>query len=370
MTQSTVKPDVPAAVETSPGPSVTIELPNRASLPARIAHPIARRTLRTGLDVLTFAGEKGPIKDPRIFKVSNYFDPAAAVVVAVPGTRRRKVRFDNFRTEWVWHRETPDPALMQDSAILYMHGGGFVACGLNSHRRIVSRIARASGMPLLNVDYRQLPSAHITETLDDCVEAYRYLLAQGFPANRIILAGDSAGGGLTFRLALAARELGLPMPGGIAAISPWADLEGTPRHTHRNFKLDPMINAGALDIVVKWGYQRGGEIDPSWSAVTHSFEGMPPALIQVGSTEVLLSDCELLAQRYAEAGIPCKLQVWERQIHVWHAGADVLPEGRAAIREIGAFNQRVLNGTVTPYRSRLRRALRERRRQSRRNDVA
>lgn len=361
MTQRSAAARQPAQVPPGPRPSVVIELPNRASLPARIAHPIAKATLRTGLNMLTFVGDKGPIKDPRVFKVSNYFDPAAKVLVAVPGTRRRPVRFDKFRAEWVWHRDTADPAQVRDSAILYMHGGGFVACGLNSHRRIVSRIARASGMPLLNVAYRQLPAAHITETIDDCVEAYHYLLNQGFPAHRIILAGDSAGGGLTFRLAVEARERGLPMPGGITAISPWADLESVHKRAHRNFPLDPMIHAGALEIVTKWGFQRNGTIDPAWSAVNHSFEGLPPALIQVGSTEVLLSDCERLAQRYAEAGIRCRLQVWDRQIHVWHAGADLLPEGRAAIREIGAFNQRILNGTVRPYRTRLRRALDRRR---------
>lgn len=249
--------------------TVLVELPNRASLPARIAHPIAKATLRTGLNIMTFAGEKRPIKDPRVFWVSNHFDPAARVIVAVPGTRRRPALFDKFRAEWVWHRDTADPAQVSDSAILYMHGGGFVSCGLNTHRRIVSRIARASGVPV----------------------------------------------------------------------------------------LDPMIHAGALEIVTKWGFQRNGTIDPAWSAVNHSFEGLPPALIQVGSTEVLLSDCERLAQRYAEAGIRCRLQVWDRQIHVWHAGADLLPEGRAAIREIGAFHQRILNGTVRPYRTRLRRAL-------------
>lgn len=349
-------------------PTVTVELPNRPSAAARLAHPLAFATLRSGLRAMVFLGDRGPIHDPRVFKVTSFTDAPAAVVVAVAGTRRRPVPFDGFPAEWVWHRETADPAAVQDSAILYFHGGGFVACGLRSHRRIVSRIARASGMPLLNVAYRQLPDAHFTETVEDCVKAYKYLLEQGFPADRVIFAGDSAGGGLTFSLALAARERGLPMPGGIVAISPWADLDGTVRNAQRNAALDPMIPPRALDIVAEWGFRRDGKLDPSWSPVNHSFEGMPPALIQVGSTEILLSDAERLAQRYAEVSLPCKLQIWDRQIHVWHAGADLLPEGRAAIREIGDFTQRVLNGTVQPYRTRLRRMLQERR--GRRIDVA
>lgn len=335
---------------TATGSTVRIELPRTASLVLRIAHPLSRNTLRRGMNTLVWLGEKRPFRGRiGIFAPVELADPAAKVVVATPGTARRAVRFDKFRAEWVWHRNTVDPAKVRDAAILYFHGGGFVACGLNTHRRIVARIARASGMPVLNVDYRQLPWAHITDTMEDAVEAYQYLLDQGFAPERIVFAGDSAGGGLAFTTALEARDRGLPVPGGIAAIAPWANLDSTRKAAHPNNRVDPMISAEALAVPPTWGFAVDGKLDPQWSPVNRDFTGMPPVLIQVGSTEVLLSDAEELADRCAEAGVPCTVQIWDRAVHVFQAGADLLPDARQAIREMGAFNQRTVNGEVPAW---------------------
>lgn len=351
----------PRVTARPPASSVTIELPRRASLVLRVAHPLAYATLRMGINVIVALVGRGiPYRDVRNFHLSNLLDPLAAVLLPPRGTLRRSMLFDRFRAEWVWHRDTPDPTRIKDGAILYFHGGGLVACGLNSHRRLVARIGRASGMPVFNVDYRQLPKAHLAETMADCVESYEWLLSQGFPAERIVFAGDSAGGGLTFGLALAARERGLPMPGAIVAIAPWADYDSTRRAAHPNDRRDPMLSAAALALPVRLGMLVDGVLDPKWSPVNHHFTGMPPVLIQVGSTEVLLADAEALAQRCAEAGVPCTMQIWDKAIHVFHAGADLLPDARQAIGEIGAFNQRTLNGAVRPVAARRRFARRTR----------
>ncbi|WP_069161262.1 alpha/beta hydrolase [Nocardia altamirensis] len=342
----------------SPRSSVTVEIPNRASPIARLIHPLLFATVRAALETVTMAGNYGPIRDKRIFAISNAIDAPAAALVAVAGTRRRPVLFDGFHGEWVWHRDTADPGMRTDSAILYFHGGGFIACGLRTHRRIVSRLARASGMPVLNVAYRQLPHAHITESIADGVAAYRYLLSRGFPGARIIVAGDSAGGGLAFSVTLAARDAGLPMPGGITAVAPWADLDTTGKRAHPNARRDPVIPVRGLDLVVRRGFHVDGTLDPAWSPVNHDFTGLPPVLILVGSTEVLLADAEQLAARCDQANVVCRLQIWDRQAHVFVAGADLLPEGRAAFREIGAFHQQLLNGSATAYRGRLRRLFR------------
>ncbi|MEU7139665.1 alpha/beta hydrolase [Nocardia sp. NPDC046473] len=349
---------VQALPDSPPRATVTVEIPNRASLISRIINPLLFATVRGSLETLSRAGQYGPIQDKRVFTVSSYTDAPAAVLIAVAGTRRRSVLFDGFDGEWLWHRDTPDPGMRTDSAILYFHGGGFISCGLRTHRRIVSRIARASRMPVLSVAYRQLPQAHITDTIADGVAAYRYLLARGFTGERIIVAGDSAGGGLAFSVALAVRDAGLPMPGGITAIAPWADLDPTEKYAHPNAVLDPVIPIRGLDVIVRWGYRINGALDPAWSPVNHDFTGLPPVLVLVGSTEVLLVDAELLAARCAEAGVLCRLQIWDRQAHVFVAGADILPEGRAAFREIGAFHQQVVNGTAVTHRGGLRRLFR------------
>ncbi|MCU1647042.1 MAG: putative esterase [Nocardia sp.] len=345
--------------------SVTIELRGRASLPLRIAHPLSYNTLRRSMNTLVWLGGKRPLRGHTgIFAPVELADPLARVLIPPRGTERRAVRFENFRAEWVWHTNTVDPQRLRDAAILYFHGGGFVACGLNTHRRIVARIARESGMPLLNVDYRQLPWAHITDTIEDCVAAYRHLLAEGFEPEHIVFAGDSAGGGLAFTTALEARNRGLPVPGGIAAIAPWADLDSTDKVAHPNNRVDPMLSGEALAIPAIWGFAVDGRLDPLWSPVNRDFSGMPPVLIQVGSTEVLRADADKLAERCAEAGVECRVQVWDKAIHVFHAAADILPDAREAIREIGRFNQRIGHGEVAAWlapRPRLRdRVLRRR----------
>lgn len=341
-----------------PSDSVIIELRGRASLALRIAHPLSYNTLRRGMNTLVRLGNTRPLRGrTEIFAPIELADPLARVIVPPRGTSRRAVAFDKFRAEWVWHRNTVDPEKVRDAAILYFHGGGFVACGLNTHRRIVARIARESGMPLFNVDYRQLPWAHITDTIEDCVAAYQHLLDEGFEPERIVFAGDSAGGGLAFTTALEARNRGLPIPGGIAAIAPWADLDSTEKLSHPNNRRDPMLSAEALAIPATWGFAVNGRLDPLWSPVNRDFSGLPPVLIQIGSTEVLRSDADQLAARCAEAGVQCRVQVWDKGIHVFHAAADFLPDARAAIREIGEFTQRVVHGEVAAWltpRARLR----------------
>lgn len=332
--------------------SISVELPNKVSLRTRVANPPLFATARTGLNVLAH-GVRYLAPTKQAFWVSRTVDTPAVVLVAPRGTRRRAVRFPGFRAEWLWHKTIEDPEHNRDGAILYFHGGGYVSCGLNTHRRFVAKIGRASGLPVLNVDYRQLPFAHFTGTLDDAVESYRYLLDQGFAPDRIISCGDSAGGGLAFRLPLAARERGLPLPGGISAIAPWADLDWTLRNEHPNAARDVVVPPLGLEVVARYGYVVDGKLDPAWSAVNHDFTGLPPALIQVGSTECLLSDAVRLARRAEEANMPLRLQIWDRAPHVHHAGSDVLPDARAAIRDLAAFHRHIIAGAAATGRDRI-----------------
>jgi acetyl esterase/lipase len=333
--------------------SLVVERPNRAGIATHIADAALRGTVAVGLASLA----RGPYQFERMVRIGRLVDPMAAVLVAPSGTQRARVRLGKFRAEWLWHGDVADPRQRQDSVLLYFHGGGYLLGGLNTHRRLVAKIARASRMPAFNVDYRQLPKAHFTETLDDAVEAYRYLLEQGFQADHIIVSGDSAGGGLAFRLALATRERGLPMPGGISAISPWADFDPATRNTHPNRNCDSYIPARCMEIIAQRGFALDGELDPMWSPVNHDFTGLPPVLIQVGSTECLLSDAEMLARQCAIARIPTRLEVWDHAPHVHHIGSDLLADARAAIDHLGKFHQTVIadRSRRPPIRSRRRR---------------
>lgn len=320
--------------------SLIVERPNRASLGTRLADAVLRATVGVGL--ATFARSDGPCQFEWLLRLGRLVDLLAAVPVPPCRAHRSMVRFDKFRAEWLWHDDVADPRRRQDSVLLYFHGGGYIGGGLNTHRQLVAKIAHASRMPAFNVDYRQLPKARFAETLDDAVESYRYLLEQGFRADRVIVSGDSAGGGLAFRLVLATRERGLPTPGGISAISPWADFDPTARRAHPNRRRDCYIPIRCMEMIAEHGFAVSGQLDPTWSAVNHDFTGLPPVLIQVGSTECLLADAETLAARCQCAHVPVRLQIWDRAPHVHHIGSDLLTDARAAIHHLGTFHQTVL----------------------------
>ncbi|MBF6458373.1 alpha/beta hydrolase fold domain-containing protein [Nocardia puris] len=320
----------------------SVELVNRAGLTARLSHAVARATLRPLVDTAATVAERGPLAGAPAFRIANAAESAVRPLRPPRGTRVRAHRFPNCRAEWLWHQDIPGPEHIEDGVILYFHGGGFVTGGLHSHRRMVARLAAASGMPLLNVAYRQLPRAHLTDTVDGALTAYRHLLDRGCAADRIVVAGDSAGGGVAYLAVLAARERGLPLPAGIATIAPLANLDSARRRAHPNNAKDALLSAYSLSVPVSTGFARDGRIDPAWSPVNHDFTGMPPTFIQVGAQEVLLADTEQLARRYAEAGVACTIQIWDKAVHVFQAAADLLPDARAALGHMADFHRAVV----------------------------
>ncbi|WP_433325890.1 alpha/beta hydrolase [Spirillospora sp. CA-294931] len=260
-------------------------------------------------------------------------DLAAPVALPTPRWAEvERVRFDDFPAEWVRAPHSAD-----DRAILYFHGGGFFSCGLRTHRRMVARLSAASGAPVLSVAYRQLPSAPLETSLADCVEAYRWLLDEGYDASRIVVAGDSAGGFLAFAATMRARDEGLPSPAAILALAPLTDLDHDTKLAHENARLDAYLPARRVERLARLLTGGTVPIDPLTSPVNGDLSALPPVLIQVGSTEMLLPDSELMARRLGEAGVPCRLQIWEGQVHVFQIFADLVPEGLAALHEAGAF---------------------------------
>lgn len=326
--------------------AIRVEFGLKPGLRLRVLYALSRATLRPTLDGLASFAERGPLRGKLAFRIANAAEIAAIPLRPPRGTHMRRVSFPDFRAEWVGHRGHSSPEDPAAGAILYFHGGAFVAGGLHSHRRLVARIARDSGVPVLNVDYRQLPKAGITETYADGLHAYEYLLATGFAADKIVLAGDSAGGGIAFAIALALREKGLPMPAGIAALSPWANLDPDPHRQHPNNRRDAMLSTKILAMSAVTGLADAGALDPAWSPVNHDFTGLPPVLIQMGSEEVLLPDAELLSLRCANAGVPYTFQIWEKGIHVFQAAADVIPEAREALADVVQFVREVVSPTT------------------------
>ncbi len=325
------------------GGCVFVEEIGHARIATRIAHPVLRTTLQSFLRAGAWVADRGDGSANLVFRVTRLSEAPARVLGAPRELRREPVVFEHFDAEWLWTAPVPDPQVRREAAILYFHGGAFIAGGLNSYRRHTARLGRESRLPVLSVDYRQLPDAHPNESLDDALTAYRHLLAEGFAPEQLIVAGDSAGGGLALRLALTLRDLGLPLPAGLSVTSPWANFDSTARDAHPNSNADAVLPASGPDMVVRRGIARDGVLDPAWSVVNHDFTGLPPILLQIGSREMLLADAFEIADRCEEARVPLRLQIRPSAPHTLiHLGADVLADGRDAARDAAEFHRAMI----------------------------
>jgi epsilon-lactone hydrolase len=236
------------------------------------------------------------------------------------------------KAEWI-----VPPNAAADRVILYLHGGGYVMGSINTHRAMVARIARASEARALALDYRLAPEHPFPAAVDDVVAAYKWLLAQGYKPNKIVISGDSAGGGLTLAGLLAIRDAGLPMVAAAVPISAWADMEGTGASMKTLVDKDPMVDFPGLSRMAKWYCGSADPKNPLLSPIHADAKGLPPLLMQVGGAEVLLDDSTRFAELAKKAGVPVELEVWEDMVHVWHVFAKILPEGQQAIDKIGKF---------------------------------
>ena len=239
---------------------------------------------------------------------------------------------DGVPAEWTW-----TPGAGRDGALLYLHGGGYVIGSIASHRHLVSELGRAASVQTLAIDYRLAPEAVFPAAVDDALTAYRWLIGNGYAANRIAVAGDSAGGGLAVALLVAIRDAGLPQPACAVAISPWVDLAATGASMQAKAAVDPMVQRPGL---VEWGALYLGDADPASplaSPIHADLAGIAPLLIQVGSEETLLDDAVRLAGVAGAAQVPVRLDVAPGMIHVWHFFHPMLAPARDAIAVAGQF---------------------------------
>ena len=249
-----------------------------------------------------------------------------------PDVACEKVGAAGVPAEWI-----SAPGASFDRVILYLHGGGYVVGSINTHRAMIARIARAANARALAIDYRLAPENPFPAAVEDATAAYRWLLASGSTPNNIVIAGDSAGGGLAIAALLALRDAGEPMPAGAVPISPWTDLEGTGESVRSRAARDPMVTQDNLASSAQQYYGKQNPKDPLVSPVYGDFRALPPMLIHVGDAEILLDDATRVAERAKAAGVKVELEVWDDMIHVWHVFAKILPEGQQAIDRIGKW---------------------------------
>lgn len=248
------------------------------------------------------------------------------------------VSADGVPAEWI-----DAPGGRKDRALLYLHGGGYVAGSIDSHRNLTGHLAEALGIRVLALDYRLAPEHPHPAQVQDAVKAYRWMLTQGLSADGLSIAGDSAGGGLTLATLLSLRDQGVALPGAATAISPLTDLEGTGESMTTRAAADPMVSKGALLQMARMFLgDKGDPHDPLAAPLHGELSGLPPLLIQVGDAEVLLDDATRFAAKAEAAGVDVTLEVWPEMTHVWHASAGFVPESDEAIAKIAAFTRKHL----------------------------
>lgn len=234
--------------------------------------------------------------------------------------------------EWI---DAPGGAT--DRALLYLHGGGYVAGSIDSHRNLTGHLAKALGCRVLALDYRLAPEHPHPAAVEDATAAYRWLLAEGFAPGHLAISGDSAGGGLTVAALVKLRDDGAPLPACAVPISPFADMEGTGESMTTRAAVDPMVSPGQIREIAGLFLGGGDPRDPYASPIHADLSGLPPLLVQVGDAEVLLDDSTRLAERATAAGVAVTLEVWPEMIHVFQASAGYVPESDEAVARIAAF---------------------------------
>jgi len=285
---------------------------------ARLTRRVSRSII---LPALTFYPVRGPL-----VRMIPLLDLAFAPLPRSRAVGRTKVVGSTWSGEHIVPKAA-DPTA-SDGAVLYMHGGAFVFCGLHSHRPVATDLAIGSGLPVLSVAYRLYPRGVVQDAVDDCVEAFTHLVEQGADPAKIVLAGDSAGGHLAFAVTLALRDLGYSTAG-IVAFSPWLDFDHTTKTGYFNHERDVMIPATRLRRVAELALGVA-TVDPEHSPVNANLSGLPPVLMICAEDEVLRIDAELMRERLLAHGIPVQLQIWSGTLHAFPAFPVPVPDILAA----------------------------------------
>ena len=225
--------------------------------------------------------------------------------------------------------------------MLYLHGGGYFACSPQTHRPITGGFARR-GMDVFAPDYRLAPEHPFPAAIEDGIAAYRGLLAQGVPASGLVIAGDSAGGGLALSVLVSLRDAGDPLPAACMLFSPGTDLAATGETLRTNSKRDAMFDGSGMEKAADIYLAGSDPRAPLASPLFAELGGLPPILIHAGSYEVLLDDSSRLAERARAAGTSVELRTWPVVPHVWQLFK--LPESAQSMDAAAFFLKGRLRG--------------------------
>jgi monoterpene epsilon-lactone hydrolase len=249
------------------------------------------------------------------------------------GTQVVPATLNGLSGEWIH-----GPCAGSDATILHLHGGAFVTGSPATHRELAARISASAGARLLSLAYRLAPEHPFPAAVEDALSAYRWLLSHGQAPSRLVLGGESSGGGLALQALLSMKREGIRMPNAAFFLSPvtdWSGLDGESYTTRAN--LDPLVSLSQCQFTASQYVGDHPRDTPLFRPAEMDLTGLPPMWIQVGDHEVLLSDAQRLARRATEAGVEVDFKVWPGLWHVFQGAARLVPEGQESIEELGRF---------------------------------
>ena len=229
------------------------------------------------------------------------------------------------------------PAGADAGTLLYLHGGGYVMGSPEARRKTAGHLALAGGVSALVPRYGRGPEEPYPAALEDALAAYRWLLDQGHAPERIVIGGDSAGGGLAIAVALKLREDGAPLPAGLLTVSPWLDLTCERDFYEARQHADLVVTTAALKIMAGHYLGDSDPTDPLVSPIYAELLGLPPIFVAVGGDEILLEDALRLAHSAALADVALTLRIDAGMQHNYHVHGGHMPESDAAIAAMGAW---------------------------------
>ena len=252
---------------------------------------------------------------------------------AVRRVRRTALGDGAPRGEWIRSAAAGDP---REGTVLYLHGGSYLFGSPRTHADTLARLALAVDRPVLALDYRLAPEHPYPAQLEDALAALAWLDESGVPRDRLVLAGESAGGNLTLAAAIALRERGEPQPAALVLVSPWLDLTSSADSHRRNLPFD----YGTPEMLRGQARRFAGDLplaDPRVSIGSADPRGLPPTLLQVGTAELLLDECRAWAERARRAGVALTVDERPDMPHAPFFFTALCPEGAAALASVAAF---------------------------------
>jgi epsilon-lactone hydrolase len=276
-------------------------------------------------------------RDPDVEKSRRLVRKLALKPRLPQGWRVRELFLPPMKGEWIEPDGADETAPKHSRAILYLHGGGYFFHSPRTYRPITFGLASGAEIPLFALDYRLAPEHCFPAAVDDAVEAYRRLLMDGIPAGQIVIAGDSAGGGLALATLCSLRDHGDKLPAGAVLFSPWTDLAATGDTLRTNDARDPMFYGDGIAKAARFYLGDMPGTNPLASPLYADLRELPPLLIQASDIEVLLDDSHRLVEKARTDGVSVLYKEWPGLPHVWQLFAPHLPEARAALSEASAF---------------------------------